>query len=139
MVRLIRCRSRPSVIEKAANEGLRYGTRLLLALLSMTRRIQNPPLPPRGLTSTQAAAYVGAPSVEVFEREAKAGIWPAPFQPNSRPKRWDRDALDLAMDRQSGIARNHSVASEKSFDLRSDGPDVFEERARNFSFGKARA
>lgn len=58
-------------------------------------------LVPRGLTKDQAAAYVGCATVRTFEAWVSRGLMP-PAMPSTL--RWDKRALDLAMDRLSGIA-----------------------------------
>ncbi len=108
----------------------------------MTRRIRSEgTIPPRGLPTEDAAGYVGCQTIEQFEREVAAGIWPQPFSKNTRPKRWDIDALDAAMDRMSGIfrqkaGRRSSLLNDDATGLRIES-DTFEERARNYSDGDA--
>jgi excisionase family DNA binding protein len=61
------------------------------------------PLAPRALTTTQAAAYVGV-SAKTFSKLVDKGMFDAPMMLADQ-RRWDRRALDRAMDRMSGIAR----------------------------------
>lgn len=56
-------------------------------------------LSPRLLTREQAAAYCGL-SATVFSRWIKAGRIPAPI---SGTARWDKKALDVALDTASGL------------------------------------
>lgn len=53
-------------------------------------------LPPRGLSRTEAAAYVGV-STTLFDEMVKDGRMPRPKQVNSRTV-WDRRRVDLAFD-----------------------------------------
>jgi predicted DNA-binding transcriptional regulator AlpA len=59
---------------------------------------------PRLVDRKEAAAYVGL-SPNAFDREVKAGTFPAPF-PLTRIRRrlWDVRALDAAVDRVMGVA-----------------------------------
>lgn len=105
---------------------------------TMSRRVkQNQSIPSRGLATEEAARYVGCHTVEQFEREVRAGIWPPPFQPCSRPKRWDRAALDHKLDQMSGLSRKGQVLSENPIDHASFASNAFEERARSFNLGNA--
>jgi hypothetical protein len=102
----------------------------------MSRRIRRDHIiPARGLTTEQAASYVGCSTVEQFEREVKGGIWPPPFNRHSRPKRWDIAALDRTLDQMSGIFKNHSAQAANPLDHASVASNAFEERARSFSLG----
>jgi hypothetical protein len=102
----------------------------------MSRRVKRDgAIPSRGLATEEAARYVGCHTVEQFEREVRAGIWPLPFQPHSRPKRWDRAALDRKLDQMSGISSNYRGQSANSIDHDSLASNAFEERARSFSLG----
>ena len=65
-------------------------------------------LPPRGMSRAQAAAYVGvAPGT--FDRMVDDGLIPPPlalFSRDEKPIRrqlWDRKAIDLYLDRLSGL------------------------------------
>lgn len=66
-----------------------------------------PLLPPRLLTRDQAAAYCGL-SPESFAAWVKHKIVPGPL-PGTR--RYDRHALDLALDRRSGLRQETSDAA----------------------------
>jgi hypothetical protein len=55
---------------------------------------------PRCLAREEAAAYCGL-SPEGFDEWVKRGIVPGPLPGTQR---WDRRAIDLALDRASGIA-----------------------------------
>ena len=58
------------------------------------------PVQPRGLTREDAAAYCGL-TPEGFDDWVKRAIVPGPIPGTQR---WDRKAIDLALDRASGIA-----------------------------------
>ncbi|MFH6783041.1 MULTISPECIES: hypothetical protein [Methylobacterium] len=55
---------------------------------------------PRGLTREQAAEYCGCETVEAFDAWVRRKIVP-PAMPGTR--RWDRKAIDRALDRLSGL------------------------------------
>ena len=59
---------------------------------------------PRCLTREQAAAYVGV-SVDLFDAEVKAGMWPKgrPRGAKGGKLTWDRKMLDVAEDQRSGL------------------------------------
>lgn len=68
-----------------------------------------PGLPPRGLSKHAAAAYVGCATVAAFDHHVRNGTFPGPMPGTTR---YDRFALDDAMDRLSG--------------RKAGGPDEFE-------------
>ncbi len=53
-------------------------------------------LPPRGLSRTEAAAYIGV-SPTLFDEMVRDGRMPRPKQVNARTV-WDRRRIDLAFD-----------------------------------------
>lgn len=53
-------------------------------------------LPPRGLSRTEAAAYIGV-SPTLFDEMVRDGRMPRPKQVNARTV-WDRKRVDLAFD-----------------------------------------
>ncbi len=55
---------------------------------------------PRGLSKEQAAAYAGCESLSAFNEWVRRGIMPRPI-PGTR--KWDRKAIDAALDRLSGL------------------------------------
>ena len=59
---------------------------------------------PRFLSRAQAAAYVGV-SIEVFDAEVASGRWPQGLPRGAKGGKltWDRNALDTAADRLSGL------------------------------------
>lgn len=57
------------------------------------------PIQPRGLVREDAAAYCGL-SPDGFDEWIKRGIVPGPIPGTQR---WDRKAIDLALDRASGL------------------------------------
>ncbi len=57
-------------------------------------------LVPRGLTREQAAEYCGCESLQAFEDWVRRGIVPGPM---AGTRRWDRKAIDRALDRRSGL------------------------------------
>ena len=65
----------------------------------MINRAPLGPLQPRGLTRDEAAAYCGL-NPEGFDQWVKRGIVPGPIPGTQR---WDRKAIDLALDRASGL------------------------------------
>jgi predicted DNA-binding transcriptional regulator AlpA len=58
-------------------------------------------LTPRGLNVDQAAEYIGV-SAPTFLLAVAAGRYPKPI-PFGRRTIWDKKAIDLAMDRESGL------------------------------------
>jgi hypothetical protein len=54
----------------------------------------------RGMTREKAAAYCGCESMAAFSDWVRRGIVPGPL-PGT--KRWDRKAIDAALDRASGL------------------------------------
>ena len=57
-------------------------------------------LEPRGLSKEQAIQYVGAGSVSSFDDWVRRGIVPGPIPGTHR---WDRRAIDRALDARSGL------------------------------------
>jgi hypothetical protein len=55
---------------------------------------------PRGLSKPAAAAYCGCECLSTFDDWIKRGIIPGPIPGTHR---WDRKAIDLALDKASGI------------------------------------
>ena len=55
---------------------------------------------PRVLTKDQAAEYCGCESLAAFDDWQRRGIIPPPI---SGTTRWDRKAIDRALDRRSGL------------------------------------
>lgn len=64
-----------------------------------------PGLMPRLLTRQQAAAYV-ARSGWAFDKEQRAGLWPAPLRIPGRAPRWDRLQLDSAIEMHGGVPQH---------------------------------
>jgi hypothetical protein len=58
-------------------------------------------LPPRGLRREEAAAYCGCNTTRAFDEWVRRGIVPPPI-PGT--KRWDRKAIDAAIDKASGLS-----------------------------------
>lgn len=54
----------------------------------------------RGLTKHEAADYCGCNSLAAFDRWRQRGIVPGPIPGTTK---WDRKALDAALDRASGL------------------------------------
>jgi len=81
----------------------------------MPKRAITAQLPPRGLTRDAAAAYCGL-SPQGFDDWVKRGVVPGPIPGTQR---WDRKAIDLALDRASGIQlgaiSSHPVTSPAPF------------------------
>lgn len=57
-------------------------------------------LHPRGLSKEQAAEYCGCESVSAFDNWIRRRIVPGPIPGTAR---WDRRAIDRALDRRSGL------------------------------------
>ena len=74
----------------------------------MPKRAITAQLPPRGLTRDAAAAYCGL-SPQGFDDWVKRGVVPGPIPGTQR---WDRKAIDLALDRASGLA----IVKDSAFD-----------------------
>ena len=55
---------------------------------------------PRGLSKQQAAEYCGCVTLEAFDAWVRKGIVPGAIPGTHR---WDRKALDAALDRASGL------------------------------------
>jgi hypothetical protein len=55
---------------------------------------------PRGLSRRQAAEYCGCGSLPTFDDWVRRGILPGPI---TGTRRWDRKAIDAALDRASGL------------------------------------
>jgi hypothetical protein len=70
---------------------------------------------PRGLAKGDAAAYCGCESLSAFDDWVRRGIVPGPIPGTHR---WDRKAIDAALDRASGLVTNQQeslyVAWKKS-------------------------
>ncbi len=67
-------------------------------------------LVPRGLTREQAAEYVGCESVQAFNDWIRKGIIPSSIPGTNR---WDRKALDRALDRRSGLLEDPTPSFEE--------------------------
>ena len=65
--------------------------------------------PPRGLTVEAAATYVGCRTVSAFRDWVRKGIMPGPLPGTHR---YDRYAIDSALDRLSGLAPTIAGGSE---------------------------
>jgi hypothetical protein len=68
---------------------------------------------PRLMSGTAAAAYLGI-TLATFSRWVTDGRAPKPL-PGTR--RWDRKALDLALDKLSGIKAPSTVPDESPFEI----------------------
>ena len=64
---------------------------------------------PRGLTVVQAAAYAGCKTVAAFRAWVRKGIMPGPLPGTHR---YDRKAIDVALDRLSGLSATLTEVSE---------------------------
>lgn len=72
-----------------------------------------PGLSPRGLSKHAAAAYVGCATIRAFDEHVRKGTFPGPMPGMSR---YDRLALDDAMDKLSGRARPAGAGAPDDFD-----------------------
>jgi hypothetical protein len=67
-------------------------------------------LTPRLLTTHQLAAYLGYGDIGSIAKLIKTGLIPSPL-PGTR--KWDRHAIDAALDRHSGLTgRTHAVRTK---------------------------
>ena len=55
---------------------------------------------PRGMSKEQAAAYAGCETLSAFNGWIRRGIMPGPIPGTHK---WDRKAIDAALDRMSGL------------------------------------
>jgi hypothetical protein len=65
---------------------------------------------PRGLTREQAAEYCGCESLEAFQRWVREKIVPGPIPGTNR---YDRKAIDRALDRRSGLLESTDISFEE--------------------------
>jgi hypothetical protein len=78
----------------------------------MTRTgVLRDPSQKRCLTKQEAASYCGCETLAAFDRWRAKGIVPGPIPGTTR---WDKKALDLALDRASGIASASPAKPELS-------------------------
>lgn len=66
--------------------------------MSRTAPCEN--IQPRGLTRDEAAAYCGCKTLEAFDDWVRRKIVPGPIPGTHR---WDRKAIDMALDHASGL------------------------------------
>ncbi|GEP06867.1 hypothetical protein [Methylobacterium oxalidis] len=67
-------------------------------------------LVPRGLTREQAAEYCGCESMAAFDDWVRRGIVPRAMTGTTR---WDRKAIDRALDRRSGLLETAEASFEE--------------------------
>jgi hypothetical protein len=67
------------------------------------------PEAPRGLTVKAAADYAGCRTVSAFRDWVRKGIMPRPLPGTHR---YDRKAIDVALDRMSGLSATKTELSE---------------------------
>ena len=65
---------------------------------------------PRGLTRVQAAVYCGCETPTAFSDWVRRGIVPGPMTGTNR---WDRRAIDRALDRRSGLGAEVASSFEE--------------------------
>jgi hypothetical protein len=89
------------------------------------------PFLPRYLGRPHAALYVGV-SVDVFDDEVRAGLWPAPRRRGGKGGKltWDRILLDRAADRDSGLLDVPAKAPEHVPEIDVSDPAFQEALAR---------
>ena len=68
----------------------------------------------RLITRSEAAAYCGY-SAKRFSELVRAGIMPGPV---AGTRRWDRKAIDAALDRASGLASNANLSPLEAWKAR---------------------
>jgi hypothetical protein len=73
-----------------------------------SRAVMIAPIEPRCLSRDQAAAYCGCDSLSTFTDWVRRGIVPGPIPGTHR---WDRKAIDAALDQASGLS---STVTERS-------------------------
>jgi len=73
-------------------------------------------LAPRGLTRAEAAAYLRL-SPTTFDDWQRRGIVPGPI---AGTKRWDKWAIDAALDRASGLAQHGGTTPYDDWKARQD-------------------
>jgi hypothetical protein len=62
----------------------------------------------RGLSKKEAAAYCGCETLAAFDQWRQKGIVPGPIPGTTK---WDRKALDAALDRASGLVTESAELS----------------------------
>lgn len=62
---------------------------------------------PRGLSREQAAEYCGCETTGAFDTWVRKGIVPGPIPGTTR---WDRKAIDRALDRRSGLLEDNEIS-----------------------------
>ena len=74
-------------------------------------RLNECPFWPRFLSRETAALYLGV-SVDTFDDELRAGLWPPPLRrgPRATKLTWDRLVLDAAADRISNLSATGNEA-----------------------------
>jgi hypothetical protein len=77
----------------------------------MTKSASDIPIEPRGLSRESAAAYCGCESLSAFDDWVRRGIVPGPIVGT---KRWDRKAIDAALDKRSGLQPKSAANSAAS-------------------------
>jgi hypothetical protein len=75
----------------------------------MTRADAIPSQSPRGLSVEEAATYAGCKTVSAFRDWVRKGIMPSPLPGTHR---YDRKAIDAALDRLSGLSTTMTEVSE---------------------------
>lgn len=78
----------------------------------MTRALADNDNRPRLMNRADAAAYCGV-GTSTFHAWVRNGFLP---QPLFGSKRWDRKALDVALDKASGIANDNAADEEDPFE-----------------------
>ncbi|MCP1768669.1 hypothetical protein M2202_009882 [Bradyrhizobium japonicum] len=69
---------------------------------------RNAPVPRRGMTKDEAADYCGCATTAAFDVWIRKGIVPGAIPGTNR---WDRKAIDMALDRASNIEDRDSTVS----------------------------
>jgi hypothetical protein len=87
---------------------------------------------PRGMSKEDAAAYAGAGSLSTFNDWIRREIMPGPIPGTHK---WDRKAIDAALDRLSGL---EPTIAPSPFDRWKAGQDAHADQGHPYHLQKAR-
>lgn len=86
---------------------------------------------PRGLSKESAASYAGCESLSTFNDWIRRGIMPGPIPGTHK---WDRKAIDAALDRLSGL---EPTIAPSAFDQWKAGQDARPDQGHPHNLQKA--